>query len=808
MTVAVGLGVALAFGTQLAGLALGAQVRSAAAAGVGRADYEVLALTEGGFGPQVLEQLRALPEVAVVAPRIERRVLEDHSARTRLVTVWGIEPQAERQLGRLPLRGGTWPDATAAEVAVSAGWAGRDGLRLGDTVGLLTAGGHRVFIIRGLVGDDVVGEGSWGRRLYLSVGAVQTWVEPVGRLTQISVQLAPGVSPDTFPPRLGRAMTESYVLRDDHAFAAGRQDAQLEVRPLLFLTAAVALFVSFFLVLNAFLVNVAQRRREIGLLRAAGATRRQIRAVVLVQAWSIGLLGGILGCALGLGVAAALARWVLEVPFQVGHCRSTLTAAAVSITLGLAVATLAGFLPALQASRVAPLLVLRPGQSLREGGGRARATGVGLALAVGALPLLLGDIHGYALASLGVVVFLAGLGFLLPRLLLPLAAGARLPFALFWRAEAWLAHQQLLRWPRRSVATIGSIVVTVAMLSGLGGLGLAVQAASDRWISSLFVAQDLVMAPTVQPDSVLEPLRNLPGVRAVSPIRFFTGGTAGQAVTLAAIVPEDYQDARALEFVAGVPARAWEELRAGPSLLLSSRLARELGLGPGDAVELQRGEQPVRFQVAGVVAHTLPAPGGEDAALVGRVSARAAFGIEGFETAQVIPDKPVTPAWRARLREAAAALGMETTTVSAIIEQARARLGQILRGVELLTLTAMVLGIVAAANSVLMNVHAGRREMALLRTIGMTRTQIQRMVLAEAGMISLIGGAAGLLAGAVLSLALIRATRGPGFHPPYLFPLGPALLGLLAVVGGTVLAALLPARSASRGGIVHAVRYE
>jgi putative ABC transport system permease protein len=231
-------------------------------------------------------------------------------------------------------------------------------------------------------------------------------------------------------------------------------------------------------------------------------------------------------------------------------------------------------------------------------------------------------------------------------------------------------------------------------------------------------------------------------------------------------------------------------------------------LGPGDAVELQRGEQRARFQVAGVVAHTLPAPGGEDAALVGRASAQAVFGIEGFQTAQVIPDRPVTPAWRVRLHEAAAASGMETTTVAAIVEQARARLGNILRGVQLLTLTAMLLGILAAANGVLMNIQAGRREMALLRAIGMTRAQVQRMVLAEAGMISLMGGAAGLLAGAVLSLALIRATRGPGFQPPYLFPLGPALLGLLAVVGGTVLAALLPARSAARRGIVHAVRYE
>jgi putative ABC transport system permease protein len=808
MTVAVGLGVALAFGTQLAGLTLAEQVRSAAAAGAGRADYEVLALAEEGFGPLVLEQLRALPEVAVVAPRIERRVLEDDGARTRLVTVWGIEPQAERQLDRLPLRGGAWPDAAAAEVALSAGWAARDGLRLGDTVGLLTAAGHRRFIIRGLVGDDVVGEGSWGRRLYVSTAAARAWIEPVGRLTQISVQLAPGVRPDTFPPRLGRAMTESYVLRDDHAFAAGRQDAQLEVSPLLFLTAAVALFVSFFLVLNAFLVNVAQRRREIGLLRAAGATRRQIRGVVLLQAWSVGLLGSVVGCALGLGVAAALARWVLAVPFQVGPNRSILTAAATSITLGLAVATLAGFLPALQASRVAPLLAVRPGRGLREGPGRARATGLGLALAVGAVPLLLGDIHGYAVASLGVVVFLAGLAFLLPRLLLPLAAVARLPFGLFWRAEAWLAHQQLLRWPRRSVATIGGIVVTVAMLSGLGGLGLAVQAASDRWISSLFVAEDLVIAPAVQPDTVLEPLRSLPGVRAVSPIRFFTAGTAGQALTLAAITPEDYRDARALEFVAGAPARAWEQLRAGPSLLLSSRLAGQLGLRPDDAVELQRGEQRARFQVAGVVAHTLPASGGEDAALVGRASAQAVFGIEGFQTAQVIPDGPVTPAWRTRLHEAAAASGMETTTVAAIAEQARARISPILRGVELLTLTAMLLGIFAAANSVLMNIQAGRREMALLRAIGMTRTQVQRMVLAEAGMISLMGCAAGLLAGAFLSLALIRATRGPGFQPPYLFPLGPALLGLLAVVGGTVLAALLPARRAARRGIVHAVRYE
>jgi putative ABC transport system permease protein len=107
-----------------------------------------------------------------------------------------------------------------------------------------------------------------------------------------------------------------------------------------------------------------------------------------------------------------------------------------------------------------------------------------------------------------------------------------------------------------------------------------------------------------------------------------------------------------------------------------------------------------------------------------------------------------------------------------------------------------------------MNIQAGRREMALLRAIGMTRAQVQRMVLAQAGMISLMGGLAGLLAGAVLSLALVRATRGRGFQPPYLFPIGPALLGLLAVVGGTVLAALLPARTAARRGIVPAVRYE
>ncbi len=798
---AVALGVALVFGTQLASASLLRQVRDAPAAGLGEpADYEVQAISESGFDSTATDAVRRLGGVVAVVPRIERRVLADAGSGGRLATLWGIDVQADPAVAHLPLTAGRWLRDGDGEVAINGGWASAEHLRPGSLLQVRTLLGTQSLTVRGVL-QERTGEG--GRQLYVPLLEAQRLLGSGSHVTTLTLRLEAPVPPPALRDRLAQVLLEDFAVRDVRA-SARAIDPMVEVGPLLWFSAVVAVMVAFLLLLNAFRVGLSEQRREIGLLRLAGASGRQVRTLVLLQAWAVGALGGILG----LGLAALLALWSLAGTGGLRGGRGTLPTAGAAFLLGLAVTTFAALLPARQATHRPLLMAFRAPWPARERGSRRGAVATGLGLAFASLPLAVTPPAGRAWTGVAIVAFLGSVALLLPRWLRPLSALAGIPFAFTWPVEARLARQQLLCWPRRSAATVVAVALSVATMLGLSGLALGVSATSDRWVASLFVAEDLLLSPTVQGEAVLESLRGQPGVARASPVRYLSAATAGQALTLAAVDPIAYRAAGKLDFAEGCPDKAWEQLGQGPFLLLTVRMARELGRHAGDHLEVSAQGAVADLVVAGLVRHSLPGVAGGDAALIGTGTARTLFGAEGFDLVQLTPTGAPGTNWKILLADLARQAEMEASTVDALRHQAHARLERPLRGVMALALVAVVLGLLAAVNGVLLNVEEGRREIALLQAIGMTRRQAARVIVAQAGMLTTIALTAGVSAGALLAWALVHAGASPSFRPVYVFPLSATLAALAGVLGATFATAYWPVQRARRRNLAAAIRLE
>jgi len=378
--------------------------------------------------------------------------------------------------------------------------------------------------------------------------------------------------------------------------------------PFVGIAGPVVLVSGFFFMLNAFTLVTDRRRREIGLLRAAGATSRQVMGAALLEAGLVGIPGIALGLALGVALAAALALWPTGSRLVLPPAPATLRAAGFSVTLGLLATAMAALIVARPASRQPLAAALRPGWPLRE---RAdlRPAALGLVAGIGSLPLVLGDFPSAATVTAGVLLLLAAAAVVLQPLLLPLTTLAALLVAAVWPAEARLAREQILRRPRRSVRTMAGVVVSLALIGALGTMEQAVPGSGHR------------------------------------------------------------------------------SLRA-------------------------------------------------------------------------------------------------------------------------LSLMAALLGMLAGVSGLLIHLQDGRREIALLRAVGMTRRQARRMLLAQAGMLTGCGGFAGSVAGVLLGAALVHAGSSPGADVHYAVPTGWILAGICGVVLGTLAGTALPRRAASQDGVLRALRYE
>ena len=339
--------------------------------------------------------------------------------------------------------------------------------------------------------------------------------------------------------------------------------------------------------------------------------------------------------------------------------------------------------------------------------------------------------------------------------------------------------------------------VYVAVLAGC-------LAAGDSWVNQIFIGSALIRSPVTERAAVATQIGEEAGVQLTA-LRFFPAVVDGDVVGMAAIASRTYAADGGLEVVSGNRERAFAALGAGPGVLAPVSLAEADDWQVGTVLPVATTAGTTDVTVTGIVEHSFPAGDGRESLLVDGAEATRLFGTQasGFDDLEVL-----TPGREPTVAAVAGRYGLSTTPVSAISSATSQALGDtvgILPAIAWLTLAIAVLAVV---NTLAVNVRQGRRELGLLRAVGLSRTQARRLLLSEAG---LLGGAAAVLGvgvGCLLAVPMLQASSSPGFAPAFEVPLSTLLALLGGVIVAVTLAGLIPARRAAAADIVGAVHRE
>jgi putative ABC transport system permease protein len=723
------------------------------------------------------------------------------------------------EVGFVELRQGRGP-AAPEEVAISAGLAKQGSFKVGDKIGVLTLQPKRTFKLVGIFGYTG-GRDSLGaetRVAFTEPVAQQLLLGKQGVYSVVNVRAQEKVSPTKLRDAIQARLGGGYVVRTRQQVAAD-QASDVEaflgfLRAFLLGFAGVALFVGVFLILNTFSILVAQRTRELALLRSLGASRGQVLRSVLVEAVVVGLLAATIGLAAGIGVATLL-RTVMQAQsgLTLPDARFTLPAAAVvaSYLVGVLVTVVAALLPALRASRVPPMAALReaatpdkPLTALTIAGTIPALLGV---VAVGAA--LFSDLGGATLPALlgGVLLTFVGVAMLTPAISRP--AVAVLGRALAWSMPGKLGRHNAARNPRRTAVTAAALMVGIALVTGVSVLASSLEASLQGVVrrslaAELIIAGDDVGGPaaaTYDP-AVIDQAKQLPGVAQAVAVHTDVAQLGTDTTDIAAGDLAAMADIFRLKATAG----QLRTLQKG-ELVVDDEFANGRGLSVGSTVQLttqRRG--PQSYTVVGVFQRSRLVPGpvllSIQDATAGFRSPQANFGYIRLQqganadavqqrVAALLTDNP-----EVGVRSQADFLAQLTSQVDTAVVMLYVLLG--------LSILIAVLGII---NTLALSILERTRELGLLRAVGMPRSQVTQMVAVESVVIATFGALLGLLVGSALGTAVVRAVPDE-FVSVLSLPWGSMAVFLaLAVVVGLA-AAIIPAVRAARTDVLQAIAYE
>ncbi len=808
---AVALGVAMVMAALTANRTIERNLVEVAHEVVGAADLEVRAFSEPGLSQESLEGLRGLPGVEEISPFARKRTFYRTPEIRGFLELVGIEPIVETRVHAYHLAEGVFlADEANDTVLLVADWAAARGLETGDLIELVTVDGFRPFRIIGLLSQAGIAEDGFGRVALVSLRTAQAAFGLGNRASHVSIMLAPGASVDAVEQRLPDALREDYLVLRPPEIEREILTALSDLRPLLLVFAAVALFVATFLIYNTVGISVAERVRLLGLLRAVGTTDFQIVRLVLAEAAILGLQGGIVGILAGAWVAGSLSR-VLAGLQEVRLEGSAVLApedAAVSLGLGLGLAVLAGFVPAVRASRVSPVEAMRPYLApLFPAGDPTRWVWGPVVAVLGLVVANLGGAQSGPVGVLGIFLLWVGIVPLTEPLVGPLSRVAELPLRFIPRRTRELGRRNLERTPARTTLTVGSFAVAVATGISLVILALSTWAAGREWVSGLFPGPWVVVSPVTHPVSLIGELEGVRGVVEVRAYRRFPVNWEGRSLEAVGLDLVEAVAAGTPRIVEGDPEGVLARLAQGDRrlVLVPRSLAARYRLSVGDPLPFKTGEGTQEYEIAGIVARSFPGITQEGAVLIPSESMVNDFGFDGFDLLNLETEgdpQVLSPV----LADQAELYGMELVTVDEMGQAVRQALVRLFLLLGVTAIAAVAAGTLGMANTMIANVNERRREIGTLRAAGLTVGQAMAMVLAEAG---IMGGVASLLGAgmsALLALAMLRFLQTPDFAPALTVPWVPIVGILLLPPIIAVLAGVYPARRAAAAPLIRSLR--
>jgi len=713
------------------------------------------------------------------------------------------------------------PPRGPTETSIDEAAAESSDLKLGERIRIV---GQRSAKSYRLVGFTKLGSASFGGAsiAQLILPEAQLITHKRGRFDQISVAAADGVSPDTLKRRIERVVPPS-VRVETAKENADRGSEEIRdnlgfLQTILLVFGFVAVFVGAFLIFNTFSITVAQRVTEFGLLRTLGASRRQILATVLSEAVAIGLIGGLIGIAGGF-VMAVLLNALLQA-FEVDLPTTSLVmesrTVVISLLVGVVVTSVSSMVPALRSTRVPPIAALQAYAPPSSRGRRLLYVALSVLLGLAGLAMLLAGLFGSGsagtragLMGAGAVAIVLGVSLFSPRLVPPLATIAGWPLERLRRLTGRLARENSQRNPSRTAITAAALMIGLALVTFVtvfaAGLKSSVAQVIDENFEGGLVIQNTDGFSPI-PAGAAAAARKVPGVKLVATIRSTEAKLlgAGSKAKVTAPTP-DIGEAVEVEWKKGGPATL--RTLGDREAVVSDSFASDHGLEVGDRFRLlsQTGAKPA-FRVAGEFDSKL--------GVFGSVLITPAVMTRAFKQTQDTIDFVVTkPGADAAKVQALLTAGAERAFPTAEVlnqgelkETREEQVDQLVNLFDALLLLAIVISLFGIANTLALSIHERTRELGMLRAIGMSRRQVRTMIRYEAVITALIGAILGIVLGVIFAALISQPLKDEGFTLSYpVFSL--VVLLVLAGFAG-VLAAIPPARRASRLNVLESLQYE
>jgi len=710
------------------------------------------------------------------------------------------------------------------EVLMDVGTARDHGYRVGDTVRVLLKGPAEEFRIVGLfqVGDrpdlGVVTGAAF------DLATAQQSFDARGALNAVYVQATPGENIPALQARIRQTLGGGYevLTADEAAIQTGRTVRQF----LGFFTyallgfAAIGVVVGAFIIFNTFTILVTQRTRELGLLRAMGASGGQVIRSVVIEAFVVGVVASAIGMALGLVLGVGLLALLRELGLGLPDTTTVLLPRTiiVSLAVGVVVTVLASLLPAVRAARVSPIAAINdvPQSGTQRGFGRRIAFGL-VVLVGGVVALMWGldradRVNGIAnqvqVVALAAFAVLVGVVLLLPAFARPVVQVLGAPLRRLG-TPGTLARANAARNPRRTAVTASALVIGLALVGLTATFGASARASVAHDTASGLRADYVVKADGFAgfSDEAAKRVAAVDGVAATMPMRFSDVLVNGDIYTVGNADPQAFGKVVDLGMVEGTI-----EGLDDRGVLVAADTARRLGLHVGDPVTLSFTHAYTPFTVQGIYDNKnfIGLFGQSVPFLVTNSSMNIGAGGDQQDSLVLVK------ADDGRAAEVGAALkraldtefpNLSVLTLDEYRAQQQEQVNQFLAVIVAILVLSEIIAILGIINTLALSVFERTRELGLLRVVGMSRRQVRRMVRWEAVVIAVLGGVIGLALGVLWGWAFSRSLRGQGitvFSLPVwelaIFVVGSMVAGVLAAVG--------PAWRASRLDVLEAIATE
>ncbi|MFK3985768.1 ABC transporter permease [Micromonospora sp. NPDC050397] len=631
------------------------------------------------------------------------------------------------------------------------------------------------------------------------------------------LQADPGVSQETLKQRVASAMPAGFEALTGEEAAEEQSSALKQLLTFVnwfFLGfALIALLVGMFLIFNTFNIIIAQRSRELALLRALGASWRQVTGSVLVEAVVVGVIASTLGLGAGIGVAAGLQALVSAsgFPLPEGGLTVSVTAIVASYLVGVVMTVIAALIPAIRAAGVPPIAamrdVVRPDKSLR---GLTITGGVVTALAVLLLVVGVVGVEGLTAAALGVGVLLAvvGVALLSPALTRPVAG--TLGRLVTWGTATGIGRRNTLRNPRRTAVTAAALMVGVTLVSAVSVIGASLKASVTDLVENNLSAAVIVTTALVAPPSGkegfdparLERAAQIPGVTR-------TLSTHATVVDLDG-TPNSFILATNLPTAQAMLALDEQDGTLTPTgeneAIVDDGTAETKGwrVGSTFVVDMPVGGERT-YTVAGIYQRTPVASG----VMMPESQVRYFAGplaLQGF--VQVADGADISAVTRQIETLMADYPLVSVVDQATFIGQQTAAVDQLLAIFYVLLALAVLVAFLGIVNTLVLSIYERTRELGLLRAVGMNRRQVRRMVRVESLLMAVFGCLLGVGLGVALGVTVTEVLRNAEAITMVALPYGQLVGFVVAAALAGVVAAWWPAWRASRLNVLDAISYE